>query len=144
MNFRKMFLVTVLAVSQLAAAVPAFAAPVSTQTVTGHVAAAVDTSETQLQPESTDPLPPLMTEPPAGTVVPTPTPVPTASPVQGIPAITETPAPAATEVPGATAAPVDGTVPTDAVVPTATPLTDTPVTPSMTTTSTLQGQASLF
>ncbi|MEK4851055.1 stalk domain-containing protein [Paenibacillus sp. FSL H7-0756] len=147
MNFKKMFLVAVLAVSQVAAAIPAWAAPVSTQTTTtGNVAAAAGTEVTQLQPESTDPLPPLVTEPPAGTVIPTPTPapVPTASPVQGIPAVTETPAPAATEVPGATAAPVDGTVPTDAAVPTATPLTDTPVTPSMTSSTAGGGQLILM
>ncbi|MFD1905443.1 hypothetical protein ACFSQ7_17370 [Paenibacillus rhizoplanae] len=125
-----------MAVSQSIAAVPAWAAPVSTESATPQsVNAAANTADTQLQPESTDPLPPLVTEPPAGTVIPTPTPVPavvvpTATPVPGV---TETPIPAATVAPGATIAPVDGTVPTDAVLPTATPLTETPVSPSMTT-----------
>ncbi|NQX45008.1 copper amine oxidase N-terminal domain-containing protein [Paenibacillus tritici] len=144
MNLKKMFLVAVLAVSQSVAAVPAFAAPVSTQTTTTeNVGAAVDTEVTPLQPEATDPLPPLVTEPPAGTVIPTPTPVPavvvpTATPAPGV---TETPIPAATVAPEATIAPVDGTMPTDAAMPTATP----PVaTPGMTTSSTGGGQLILM
>ncbi|MFC6649801.1 copper amine oxidase N-terminal domain-containing protein [Paenibacillus rhizoplanae] len=147
MNLKKVFLVAVLAVSQSIAAVPAWAAPVSTESATPQsVNAAANTADTQLQPESTDPLPPLVTEPPAGTVIPTPTPVPavvvpTATPVPGV---TETPIPAATVAPGATIAPVDGTVPTDAVLPTATPLTETPVSPSMTTSAAGGGQLILM
>lgn len=147
MNLKKVILVAVLAVSQSIAAVPAWAAPVSTESATPQsVNAAANTADTQLQPESTDPLPPLVTEPPAGTVMPTPTPVPavvvpTATPAPGV---TETPIPAATVAPGATIAPVDGTVPTDAVMPTATPLTDSPVTPSMTNSAAGGGQLILM
>lgn len=118
MNLKRTFLVAVLAVSQSVAAVPAFAAPVSTQTTTTEsVAAEVNSAATQLQPESTDPLPPLVTETPAGSVTPTPTPtpapVPEATPVQGLPAATATPIPAATAVPGDGTAPADGSVPTE-------------------------------
>ncbi|AIQ42587.1 copper amine oxidase N-terminal domain-containing protein [Paenibacillus sp. FSL R5-0912] len=121
MNLKKMILVAVLAVSQTAAAVPAFAIPASTQSTTSNVAAAVNTTQTvvtQEEPSATDPLPPLVTEAPAGTVTPTPTPtpIPAATEVPEVPAATGTPIPAVTQ------APVNGAVSTDAAVPTATPL----------------------
>lgn len=106
MNLKKLTLVAVLAVSQAAAAVPAFAVPVSTTGVssTVYAAATAQASETAVQPEATDPLP---SEVPAGTVVPTATPTatPTVTPNPAAttdPAVTVTPVPAATAVPAAT------------------------------------------
>lgn len=116
MNFKKLTLVAALAVTQAAAAVPAYAVPVSTAGVTGTIvstAQAVQPSEAVVQPEATDPLP---SEAPAGTVTPTATPNPgaTADPAAtaGPSATATTPAATATPVPTETAAPAstDGTV----------------------------------
>ncbi|CAH1194770.1 hypothetical protein PAECIP111892_01845 [Paenibacillus auburnensis] len=100
MNLKKLTLVAALVVSQAAAAVPAFAVPVSTAGVSSTVysAEAAKVSEVTLQPEATDPLP---SEVPAGTVTPTATPNPTAT---TIPATTPavTPVPSETAVPAAT------------------------------------------
>lgn len=120
MNFKKLTLVAALAVTQAAAAVPAYAVPVSTAGVTGTVvstAQAAQTSEAVVQPESTDPLP---SEVPAGTVTPTATPNPgvtaepaaSAEPSASAAAASPDPAATATPVPAETAAPAatDGTV----------------------------------
>ncbi|QSF43641.1 stalk domain-containing protein [Paenibacillus tianjinensis] len=101
MNLKKLTLVAALVVSQAAAAVPAFAVPVSTAGVssTVYAAEAAQVSEVTLQPEATDPLP---SEVPAGTVTPTATPNPTATTTPAVtPAVTPVPSepavPAATE-----------------------------------------------
>ncbi|WNS44315.1 stalk domain-containing protein [Paenibacillus sp. MMS20-IR301] len=109
MNLKKLILVTALAVTQTAAAVPAIAAPAGAQVATDTVAAAVNNTQAEAaQPEPTDPLPPLTSQTPAGTTLATPTP---------------TPAPAATPVPAATdaAVPAVTPVPTDAAIPSVTP-----------------------
>lgn len=97
MNLKKLTLAAVLAISQVAAAVPAFAAPASTTSTSAAVQAAEATSTpaTVSEPEATDPLP---SEIPAGSVTPTPTPTPTAIP-------TATALPLATAQPAASAAP---------------------------------------
>lgn len=102
MNLKKLTLVAALAVSQAAAAVPAFAVPVSTTGVSSSVYAATtaQASETAVQPESTDPLP---SEVPAGTVAPA-----------------ATPNPAVTTAPTATTDPAVTTVPAETTVPAAT------------------------
>jgi PKD repeat protein len=96
MNLKKLTLVAALVVSQAAAAVPAFAVPVSTAGVSSTVysAEAAKVSEVTLQPEATDPLP---SEVPAGTVTPTATPNPTATTTPAV-----TPVPSETAVPAAT------------------------------------------
>ncbi len=97
MNLKKLTLVAALVVSQAAAAVPAFAVPVSTEGVTSTVyaAEAAKVSEVTLQPEATDPLP---SEVPAGTVAPTATPIPTATTTPAVTPVPSEPAvPAATE-----------------------------------------------
>lgn len=96
MNLKKLTLVAALVVSQAAAAVPAFAVPVSTAGVssTVYAAEAAKVSEVTLQPEATDPLP---SEVPAGTVTPTATPIPTATTTPAV-----TPVPSETAVPAAT------------------------------------------
>ncbi|GGF92588.1 hypothetical protein GCM10010912_42030 [Paenibacillus albidus] len=106
MNLKKLTLVAVLAVSQVAASVPAFAEAGSTT----RVSAATEitpVTETNVQPAATDPLPPLLPDgsvatPPAASApaetplpenaVPTPTPIPT-------------PTPMTTQVPGFTTGP---------------------------------------
>ncbi|MHA6530684.1 stalk domain-containing protein [Paenibacillus sp. BAC0078] len=105
MNFKKLSLAAVLAISQVAAAVPAFAAPVSTTSTSAAVQAAEATSTpaTVSEPAATDPLP---SEIPAGSVTPTPTP---------------TPAPAATAVPTATALPNATPQPAASAAPSMTP-----------------------
>ncbi|WP_310829464.1 stalk domain-containing protein [Paenibacillus pedocola] len=100
MNLKKLTLVAALVVSQAAAAVPAFAVPVSTAGVssTVYAAEAAKVSEVTLQPEATDPLP---SEVPAGTVTSTATPNPTATTTPATtPAVT--PVPSETAVPAAT------------------------------------------
>lgn len=126
MNLKRMMLAAVLTVAQTAAAVPAFAVPVNTQSIPGKIVAAATTTQaagTQEAPEPTDPLPPLNTQAPAGTL-PTPTPTPGGAPAATpVPAVTVTPVPgeATTTIPAATLAPTDGTVPTVTSVPSATP-----------------------
>ncbi|WP_379161866.1 stalk domain-containing protein [Paenibacillus sp. sgz5001063] len=119
MNLKKLSLVAVLAISQIAAAVPAFAVPVSTSTTSGTVVQATEATPapvTVSEPEATDPLPPLGTP---GTVSPTPTP---------ISAPTPTPVPSASSTPIATVAPSATPLPTQSAIPaTATPATVTPL-----------------
>lgn len=131
MNFRKLALVAVLAVSQVAAAIPAFAASAD-GTVVGHVSkvgAAVPNDATQhdtanqplatdplppvQQPEATDPLPPLNTGAPgSGQATPTPTPTPTSTPGNGQPVVTPTETPLATPTPTPTVTPLATVTPT--------------------------------
>lgn len=118
MNLKKLTLVAVLAVSQAASAVPAFAEPVSTNGVSGAVYAAEATpaSGTVSEPMATDPLP---SELPAGTATPTPTPTPVPD------AVTD---PSATMDPSVTTDPFATPVPTETVFPTATPDITVPTT----------------
>ncbi|WP_054941518.1 stalk domain-containing protein [Paenibacillus ihuae] len=98
MDLKKLTLVAALAVSQAAAAVPAFAVPVNTAGVSStiYAAEAAQVSEVTVQPEATDPLP---SEVPAATVIPTATPIPTPTTDPAV-----TPVPSETTVPAATEA----------------------------------------
>ncbi|AIQ48367.1 hypothetical protein R70723_22450 [Paenibacillus sp. FSL R7-0273] len=127
MNFKKLTLVAVLAVTQAAAAVPAYAVPVSTAGVTGTVSTA-QAVEAAVQPEATDPLP---SEVPAGTVTPTATPNPSA-----------TAAPAASADPSATAATTDSSAATPVPAETAAPAaTDGSVVQPLNTVNAVYGSA---
>lgn len=109
MNLKKLTLVAVLAISQAAAAVPAYAVPVSTTATASTIQGAEVTPSpsSPAEPLATDPLPSIV---PAGTALPTATatpsvtqqpaatPVPTFAPLPSASA-----APAATTVPGITA-----------------------------------------
>ncbi|MFE4711112.1 stalk domain-containing protein [Paenibacillus sp. NPDC056722] len=113
MNFRKIALVAVLAVSQVAAAVPAFASSVS-GTVVGTVGAAVPdaTPQNTVNPtQATDALPhqPEATEQPLNTGAPEADQASPTPPPSDLPVTTETPVsttlPTATPVPSATPTP---------------------------------------
>ncbi|MDH6429704.1 MULTISPECIES: copper amine oxidase N-terminal domain-containing protein [Paenibacillus] len=106
MDLKKLTLVAVLAVSQAAAAVPAFAEAVNNTPSNTTVVGTVVSAAPEVMPESTDPLPPLPTETPGGVVSPTPTP---------------TPIPAETVDPTATVEPTATIAPTATPLPTATP-----------------------
>ncbi|MBT2290649.1 copper amine oxidase N-terminal domain-containing protein [Paenibacillus albidus] len=95
MNLKKLTLVAVLAVSQVAASVPAFAEAGSTTRVSAATEV-TPVTETNVQPAATDPLPPLLPDgsvatPPAASApaetplpenaVPTPTPTPPTTPM---------------------------------------------------------------
>ncbi|MNO42766.1 hypothetical protein D3C76_329650 [compost metagenome] len=125
MNLKKLSLVAILAVSQAAAAVPAFAVPVSTTTISGTVAQAAEatpTPETVL-PESTDPLPPLVS-PGSATPTPTPASIPTPTPT---PVPTVTPLPSNSAIPGSTVDPAVTPLPGASALPTETPGMTTPL-----------------
>lgn len=62
MDLKKLTLVAVLAVSQAAAAVPAFAEAVNNTPSNTTVVGTVVSAAPEVMPESTDPLPPLPTE----------------------------------------------------------------------------------
>lgn len=87
MDLKKLTLVAVLAVSQAASAVPAFAEAVNNAPGNSNAVEAIAASVSDVMPEATDPLPPLPTEVPEGTVSPTPT--PDASAIQGTTTTTE-------------------------------------------------------
>lgn len=130
MNLKKLSLVAILAVSQIAAAVPAFAAPVSTTTISGTVvqaAEAIPTPAATLMPESTDPLPPLAspgsaTPTPIPTSIPTPTPTPVTTSLPNA-----TPVPSSSALPAATANPAMTPLPGASALPTETPGVITPL-----------------
>ncbi|MBW4081839.1 copper amine oxidase N-terminal domain-containing protein [Paenibacillus sp. S150] len=112
MNLKKLSLVAVLAVSQAAAAVPAFAVPASTTTISGTVVQAAEATPapvTVSEPEATDPLPPLVSP---GTAAPAPTP---------------TPVPAESTIPAATADPTATPLPAESALPAATEGTAAPL-----------------
>lgn len=98
MNLKKLTLVAALAVSQAAAAVPAFAVPVSTAAVSSSTVGAVEATpapQAASETQATDPV--ASEEVPAETVTPTATPDPAAATDP-----TATPEPAATAEPAAT------------------------------------------
>jgi hypothetical protein len=106
MNLKKLTLVAVLAVSQVAAAVPAFAESVSNI----NAVEATSTPVTDVVPESTDPLPSLV---PGGVVTPTPIPAETTEPTEPTP--TPTTLPTATPIPSTTPEATTQPIPTDGV-----------------------------
>lgn len=98
MNLKKLTLVAALAVSQAAAAVPAFAVPVSTAAVSSSTVGAVEATPAPLAASETQATDPVASEEvPAETVTPTATPDPAAATDP-----TATPEPAATAEPAAT------------------------------------------
>jgi hypothetical protein len=115
MDLKKLTLVAVLAISQAASAVPAFAEAVNNTSGNTNTVGTIVTSVTDVMPEATDPLPPLQTEVPGGVVSPTPTP---------------TPIPEATTEPTTTTEPTSTTAPTATPLPSATPETTTQPTPT--------------
>ncbi len=108
MNFKKIALVAVLAVSQVASAVPAFAVAASSTAVSKSTVALEATPTPVLEPEATDPLPSLQ---PTGIVSPTATPLPVSSSIP-----TATPMPTATSLPAIT--PIPSATPGATVQPT--------------------------
>lgn len=108
MNFKKIALVAVLAVSQVASAVPAFAVAASTTAVSKSTVALEATPTPVTEPEATDPLPSLQ---PTGVVSPTATPLPASSSIP-----TATPMPTATSLPAMT--PIPSATPGATVQPT--------------------------
>lgn len=96
MDFKKLTLIAVLAVSQAASAVPAFAESVNNTSSTTQAVEATSTPVTDVTPSATDPLPsvvpegvvsptptsiPAVTSEPLSTSLPTATPIPSTSPV---------------------------------------------------------------
>ncbi|WP_339242882.1 stalk domain-containing protein [Paenibacillus sp. FSL F4-0243] len=121
MDLKKLTLVAVLAISQAASAVPAFAESVNSTSGNTNAVGAAATSATDVMPEATDPLPPMPTEVPGGVVSPTPTPTP-------IPGATAEPT--TTTEPTTTSEPTATTAPTATSLPSATPETTTQPTPT--------------
>lgn len=77
MDFKKLTLVAVLAVSQVASAVPVFAESFNNNSSNTNAVEVTATPTSDAMPAATDPLPPLTSEEPGGVVSPTPTPNPT-------------------------------------------------------------------
>lgn len=114
MDFKKLTLVAVLAVSQAASAVPAFAESVNSSTSTTNAVGATSTAVSDAVPAATDPLPPLTSEEQEGVATPTPTPIP-AETVESESTSLPTATPIPTVSPEITPAPTSQTTPIDDV-----------------------------